>query len=136
MSFFWQEATEPFWKACSEKREELLRETEKFYPMTPTGTVYYLSSRNGNDEKSGASPAEAWKTCGKLKEVLQSGDTVLFECGSIFRESVPTVSGVTYASYGAGEKPRFLGSINAASKEDWEPVGKHLYRFKKEIDQY
>lgn len=136
MSFLWREATEPFLKACSEKRERLLRVTEEFCPVKPKGTVYYLSSQNGNDENGGKTPEQAWKTCAKLKGVLQSGDTVLFECGSRFRESVPTVNGVTYAAYGSGAKPRFLGSIDAARKEDWEQIGEHLYRYRKEIDQY
>ena len=136
MSFSWQAATEQFLKACSEKRAELLRATEAFCPVTPSGTVYYLSSKNGKDENAGTSPEQAWKSCKKLKEVLQKGDTVLFECGSLFRESVPTVNGVTYASFGTGAKPRFYGSIDASKETDWEQIGEHLYRYRAEIDQY
>ncbi len=136
MSFFGERLSEETRAVFSARREEVRKGTEAFAPVVFGERVYYVSSRNGNDENAGTAPNRAWKTCQSLKENLTAGDTVLFECGSVFRESVPTVNGVTYSSYGTGEKPRFYGSINAAHEEDWEPVGTHLYRYREEIDKY
>ncbi len=136
MSFSWQAATGDFLNACRAKRDRLLRKTGEFAPVSLGKRVYYVSSQHGNDENAGTTAEGAWKTCQPLKEKLENGDTVLFECGSVFRESVPTVNGVTYAAYGTGAKPRFYGSIDASRAEDWEPVGEHLYRYREEIDKY
>ena len=136
MSYHWERLSEAKRAVFSARKVELLEQTNAFAPVAAGERVYYISSRNGSDENAGTSPAAAWKTCQPLKDNLTAGDTVLFECGSAFRESVPTVNGVTYASYGEGEKPRFYGSIDAAHEEDWEPIGTNLYRYRGEIDKY
>ncbi len=109
--------------------------TEGFYEQEITGTVYYISSFRGDDANSGTRPNEAWQHCEMLKSAkLVAGDTVLFECGSLFRENMmEIVNGVTYSSYGKGEKPKFYGSIDASGANDWEPLGDDLYRFKQFI---
>ena len=97
-----------------------------------TGTTYYVSSVNGNDSASGTSASTAWKTCKNLTSgKLKSGDTVLFACGSEFVEKISLVSGVTYASYGTGDKPVFSASLDASKKSDWSAVsGKsNLYQY-------
>ena len=107
--------------------------TEAFAQVTPTGTVYYISSVNGNNSNNGKSKTTAWKDCSMLESAsLKSGDTVLFECGSVFRKQVQMVSGVTYSSYGSGAKPIFYASVNASGASNWEAVsGKTgLYRYK------
>ena len=106
--------------------------TEDFAQVIPGGNVYYISSINGNNTNSGKSESAAWKTCSKLSSAsLRSGDTVLFECGSAFREQVQMVSGVTYSSYGSGVKPIFYASVNASGASKWEEVSGRtgLYRF-------
>jgi len=132
-SVFWQYADEGVMSELNAVFDAKKAQTEGFYKLPEiTGTTYYISSKNGNDSANGKSPSTAWKSCSKLNSVtFKSGDAVLFECGSEFRESVYLKSGVTYASYGDGEKPLFLGSINASKTTDWVAVSgvKNLYQY-------
>ena len=105
------------------------------------GTTWYVSSLNGNDQNSGTSPAAAWKTTANCASNVQEGDTVLFECGSVFRRSgndnfAVMKNGVTYAAYGEGAKPLFYGSVNASGANNWKQVGgkENLYCFKTLVD--
>jgi len=99
-------------------RKEIINtgNTEEYYKIT--GTKYYVSSVDGDDSNSGLSPNEALKStegAGRLN--LKAGDAVLFERGSVFRlyTTLLAVEGVTYGSYGEGEKPKIYGSpINLA----------------------
>ena len=131
------------WKAYNEsvkakldrRYEDAKKNTEVFYDQKITGTAYYISAIHGNDENDGKSPDRAWQHCEMLKKApLEAGDTVLFECGSLFRENMmKIVNGVTYTSYGVGEKPTFYGSIDGSKTEDWEALDDDLYRFKQSI---
>ncbi|MBE6529003.1 MAG: hypothetical protein E7680_00145 [Ruminococcaceae bacterium] len=112
----------------------------KAFAVVPaaSGKTYYISSINGNDANNGTSPETAWASPKKANAV-KSGDLVLFECGSEFRRDnelfFTLQSGVTYATYGSGEKPIFYGSIDASDPNLWLPVkGKtNLYYFKTQI---
>ena len=86
-----------------------------------TGTTYYVSN-DGCDENSGTSPECAWQTLAHVSSAkLSRGDAVLFRRGDIFRGSVRAQSGVTYAAYGTGEKPRFYGwDWNLSNADLWE----------------
>lgn len=71
----------------------------------------------GDDSATGLSPTLAWRTLAKVNATtLKPGDSVLFKRGALWREAlVVPASGtpgmpITFASYGAGAKPRFLGS--------------------------
>lgn len=90
-----------------------------------SGTKYYVSSLNGDDENDGLSPSTAIKTLiGAAKLPLKSGDALLLERGSVFRisGSFNLKSGVTYAAYGTGNKPAVYGSsMNYAIAGLWEP---------------
>ena len=132
--------------------QQKLAATQAFAAVpTATGTTYYISSIHGNDSNNGKSAATAWKSP-KKANAAKSGDVVLFECGSTFRRDNDTFltlkSGVTYATYGSGEKPRvyvspwnggekpiFYGSYNASDPNKWVKVsGKsNLYYFKDKI---
>lgn len=82
----------------------------KFDPSTAKGTVYYVSN-NGNDSNNGKSPDAAWATLNKINNTkLSAGDVVLLECGSLFRGTISAAEGVTYASYGEGQKPIITNS--------------------------
>ncbi|MBO7763085.1 MAG: hypothetical protein J6T24_09835 [Clostridia bacterium] len=86
-------------------RREEIRKTPDLIAVT--GTRYYVTA-DGNDEADGKSPATAWKTPEKVsKAALMPGDGVFFRRGDIFRGTVYCKSGVTYAAFGEGEKPRF-----------------------------
>lgn len=133
----WEKATREILSALCDEFENKKKLTEEFYKEKICGTVFYISSHNGSDDRDGLSPSSAWQHCEMLKNApISYGDTVLFECGSIFREKLDIVNGVTYSSYGSGEKPLFLGSIDASHAEDWEKVGENLYRFQQHIDMY
>lgn len=113
--------------------------TQAFAEVNPTGTVYYISSRNGSNTGDGKSPEKAWKYCSKLDSVsLKSGDAVLFECGSVFREKISLKSGVTYSCYGEGAKPIFYGSIDASKASKWQEVSgkKGLYQYTDTINAH
>lgn len=87
-----------------------------------TGTKYYVSN-NGDDNNSGLSPEEAWKTTANVNKVkFSKGDAVLFERGGLFRgATVLCQSGVTYAAYGEGPKPKLYGSDrNYADPSFWK----------------
>lgn len=88
-----------------------------------TGTTYYISSIDGNNQNSGTSENSAWETLDMLgKVVLKSGDKVLLESGSVFNGFIhmKNVSGTASApimidQYGTGAKP----VINAKGQGIW-----------------
>ena len=90
------------------------------------GTVYYVSP-NGNDDNDGKSPTTAFKSMKApifSMNVLKPGDAVLFERGGLWRltSAIKCKEGITYGSYGTGEKPTFYGSpYNYANKDYWHP---------------
>ncbi len=119
-------------KGYAEKEADKLRNqilstgnTEKYYKIK--GKKYYISA-SGNDDNDGTSPSKALRSIDGLDNIdLMPGDAVLFERGSIFRISRPisTESGVTYGSYGSGDKPIIYGSVkNYANKGVWQPSNK------------
>lgn len=88
-------------------------------------SVYHVDASNGNDAASGLSPSEAWKTLARVNAAgLLPGDSVLFRRGDVFRGQLIPVSGsesgdVVYGAYGAGRKPRLLGSVDKCADSDW-----------------
>ncbi|MHA1360609.1 MAG: PKD domain-containing protein [Candidatus Helarchaeota archaeon] len=89
-------------------------------------TTYYVDATNGNDDNSGTSPGSAWKTIAKVNDsFFNPGDSILFKKGEIWRERLsPASSGssvtpITFASYGIGNKPIINGAdlINNWSAE-------------------
>ena len=96
------------YKLKETKKNSILNATDN---LTISGTKYYFSNK-GNDENSGLSPEQPFKSINKLQQLqLKAGDGVLFERGSIWRGvSISCVSGVTYGAYGKGAKPKLYGS--------------------------
>ena len=115
---------------------EKLAATQAFAEVKTQGTVYYISSIHGDDKYPGRTPARPWKSLAKCASTVQPGDTILFECGSVFRRESNDyfirglANNVTLASYGEGAKPIFYGSINVPASQ-WKAVsGKsNLYYF-------
>lgn len=95
-----------------------------------TGTKYYVSSKNGNDENDGLTPETAWATTDAISVnswQMQKGDAVLFERGCVFRLSsqIFCKEGVSYGAYGEGNKPALYGSPQNYSKAGyWQPSKK------------
>lgn len=101
----------------------------------PEGATVYYVSNNGNNDNDGLSPETPFKTVSKINvKANREGDIVLFECGSVFRESLTLNKGVTYSSYGEGEKPRFYGSWDASDPAVWlETDVANVYEYDKTI---
>ena len=62
---------------------------------------------------------------------LEPGDAVLFERGGLWRtnaKEIPVPEGVTFGSYGKGEKPKFYGSVkNFAEKGSFKKEKNNLF---------
>ncbi len=108
-------------------RNEILNtgNTDKYYKIK--GKKYYISSLNGDDLNDGTSPQTAFKSIEGLTNVqLKQGDAVLFERGSVIRlfSTFLASDGVTYGSYGSGEKPKIFGSAINLVNVEWTPSAK------------
>lgn len=80
--------------------------------IPPKGVNYYLDSENGADSNNGLSPATAWKTVNKIKEIqLNPGDSLLMRRGSVFEGVIEIFaqgkpeSRIVIDAYGQGTKP-------------------------------
>lgn len=99
-------------------------------PVMGGATTYYVSS-TGNDSNSGTSTDLPWKTLAKVNATnLTPGNTVSFKRGDIFRGQLRPKSGntgawISYNSYGTGNKPILLGSINLADLANWTDAGEN-----------
>ena len=119
----WTKETDAVREELNATYQTVYQSTKAFAEVNTHGTVYYISSKSGNNSNSGKSKTDAWKGCSRLESVsLKPGDTILFECGSVFREQITLKSGVIYSSYGEGAKPIFYGSINASGASKWNAV--------------
>ncbi|SFG99935.1 right-handed parallel beta-helix repeat-containing protein [Pedobacter insulae] len=74
--------------------------------------TYYVNATTGNDENSGSSPTNAWKTLTKINaQVFQPGDIIRLKCNEFWEgQLVLQGSGtpnrpITLSSYGKGKKP-------------------------------
>jgi len=93
-------------KIADKRREEIRKSCDN---VEIKGRTFYVSAE-GNDESDGLAPDRAWRTLAKVSAAeLKRGDGVLFRRGDVFRGMVRAQSGVTYAAYGEGEKPRLYG---------------------------
>lgn len=106
---------------ATEMRNKILGAENTVDPSVWSGTVYYVSSTDGDDGNSGTSPDKAWKTLTNVNtKTLARGSAVLFKRGDIFRGGIRAQAGVTYSSYGTGEKPRIYGSPeDGTGAEKW-----------------
>ena len=101
-------------------------------PAIESTHSYYLDSNTGDDAKSGRSPSSAWRTIEKLNSIaLAPGDTVYFQRGQIWRETLEPRNGgapgrpVTFTAYGNGPPPIISGSDIV---KGWRPVNASIYR--------
>jgi len=98
---------------------------------------YYVDQADGNDSWDGLAPVYVSGTNGPWKTIAQvngssflAGDTVLFQCGEIWREqlTVPDSgsdgSPITFGAYGTGAKPKIYGSTEVAT---WADEGSNIW---------
>ncbi len=108
-----------------------IRTTKSTIKPTGSGTAYYVSPA-GKDTNNGKSPETPWKTLNKVNSYsFKSGDVVYFQCGGLWRGQVRTKSGVTYTSYGTGNKPEFRSfKENLAGASKWTATDiKNVYKY-------
>ncbi len=119
--------------ALATKRKNEILSSDSVY--SANGTVYYVDSENGSDNNDGLTPETAFKSLDKVTNItLNSGDTVLFRRGQVFRGLLKAQEGVTYSAYGEGKKPELWGSVDASNPDDWEETEyKNVWRFKKPV---
>lgn len=122
----------------ADKRKDEILNTKDIDPATISGTCYYISEKNGNDNNDGLTPETAWKSTSNLikslangliwQSTIKTGDAVFFERGGIYRSPeiytelvgsahVPIVThaGVTYAAYGEGAKPVITSAVKTST---------------------
>ena len=86
---------------------------------------YYVSN-SGDDNNSGKSPMNPWKTVYKVNNYsFKPGDVIHFKRGDVWRDQLIPVSGVEggyvkYTSYGIGKKPAFIGSVDRSKPDNWK----------------
>lgn len=98
--------------------------TADIYGDKMTGTIYYVSEKNGNDDNDGKTPETAVKTIAGLNKVVRfprPGTSFLFERGGIYRGQLSVASnGLILGSYGEGDKPLIMQSRrNFADQSLW-----------------
>ena len=107
-------------RARMDRRVSEIRATANL--TVPEGVpVRFVSEKSGDDTNAGVSSDAAWRTIGRLNaEKLMPGAVVLFERGGTYRGSISAQAGVTYGSYGIGEKPRIVVSpADGADPSKW-----------------
>jgi len=100
--------------------------------ITQKQNTYYFDSVNGKDSNKGTSVSAPFQSLDKLNAlILKEGDKIYIKAGSEYRGALNCKSGVTYSSYGEGEKPTFMPSINASSKDKWAATKyENVWKFK------
>jgi uncharacterized repeat protein (TIGR02059 family) len=88
-----------------------------FVSLIANASKYYVSISEGKDRANGLSANSAWKTVSKVNRTSFSpGDSILFNCGDLWRETLTIPSSGTssspvyFGSYGSGAKPKIYGS--------------------------
>lgn len=83
------------------------------------GTAYYVSPK-GNDANDGLSPDSAWLTLNRVNTTaLNPDDAILFERGGLWRGSIDAQTGITYAAYGKGAKPKICTAFDGMIDGKW-----------------
>jgi hypothetical protein len=94
------------------------------------GAATYYVSPTGSDTNDGTTELTPWQSAAKvssLTNLLQPGDSVLFERGGVWRQQLKVPrSGtngnpIVFGAYGSGAKPRFMGS-DVLDNALFEPV--------------
>ena len=93
--------------------------------------TYFVSSCNGSEANDGLAASSAVDSWRRLSP--RPGDTILFERGSSFRETIVSPDGepgrpVTWGAYGSGSAPAFYGSVDLSDPAIWESEGRNVWR--------
>jgi len=100
--------------------------------------MYHVDAVAGNDQASGASPGEAWRTLARASQVsLEPGDQLLLRRGCVWNEGLKLLGEgtkqrpIVLAGYGEGPRPRISGGKEHAIAADspisaWRITGLEL----------
>jgi len=94
---------------------------------TSLATNYYFSDK-GNDTNTGTRKATPWQSLTNLAtgNLIKSGDSILFERGSVFIGTLSIKgSGIYIGAYGLGKKPIIKGSVNVGN---WERFKNNIWK--------
>ena len=95
---------------------------------------YYVDAVSGNDKYDGRSSRSPWKTIDKINGVkMQPGSAVNFKREQVFRGVITAQSGVTYRSYGSGDKPMILGSHEVNASSAWIQEANNIWTYQNAI---
>ena len=104
--------------------------TDEIYKIS--GTKYYISSSEGDDNNDGLTPETPLKSIRGMDKIWpREGDAILFKRGDTFRfaEPITTYNSYTYGSYGEGNKPKIYGSPeNYAKSDKWENYKENIWK--------
>ena len=79
------------------------------FTLQANATTYYVNSRSGNDDNTGATKEAAWKSLKNLSRKFLPGDNVLFARGSSY------TGGFVLTSSGTATKPIVFSSYSVES---------------------
>jgi parallel beta-helix repeat protein len=88
--------------------------------------VYYISP-SGDDQQSGLSPVDPWRTLARAQRALADGVELRLERGGTFAGGLTlnNARSITISAYGAGSSPVITG---LARLTDWQSLGGHRWR--------
>lgn len=144
-------ALEEYTEKLNERIEEIRESANATKPSDVKGTVYYISTVNGDDSNDGLTPKTAYASVLPLYKImaggkvvqdnLKSGDGVFIERGSVLYPQkklytnwsgdkiMPLPSNITVGAYGEGEKPIFTTAVDINGKTKWlETEYKNVYK--------
>ncbi len=105
----------------SKKPKSISPGNSSFYNISDFSDYYF--SPNGDDQNTGDSPEQAWKSIDKLNSIIPSlkpGDQVFFERGGVWNEAEIELSRlagtasspIVFSAYGSGKEPVITGGKN------------------------
>ena len=95
--------------------------------FSPAQFTLFVDSVNGNDSNSGRSVGKAVATFSAAASLWRAGERIGVARGSTFREAITAIpNGARVVAYGAGDKPKLLGS-SAVSSGSWTNVSGDEY---------
>jgi parallel beta-helix repeat protein len=97
-------------------------------PFSVTATRTFYISPTGNDANTttqAQSQSTPWKTLGAHTGSLAAGDTVKFQCGGTYFDSIDNkTANTTLTSYGSGAQPNITGFYSVTT---WTSLGNGIY---------
>jgi parallel beta-helix repeat protein len=102
-----------------------------FYSYYSNGATYFISAE-GDDNNSGKSLQEAWRTIERVNNLMPvAGDSILFRRGDTWIGTITVkASGkedapIFYGAYGEGDKPLIKGSVEI---KGWSNYSGNIYK--------